>query len=118
MEIHTYDLKNKVEELKDLPENTLMAIAELCMDYYKLGQYSVQEEVDSDKQDEIDELQNENDELQDELHSTELSIDNLEDLIKDCYSFKSIQEVKEEIEKFANIHCYNYSWNWLNKDKN
>lgn len=56
MEINTYNIRKKFDEFKDLSEDQLMCIAELCMDYYKLGQYSVEEDINSDKQDEIDEL--------------------------------------------------------------
>lgn len=115
MEIHTYDLKNKVEELKDLPENTLMAIAELCMDYYKLGQYSVQEEVDSDKQDEIDELQNQLDDSDYEYHKLENQFENIEDLLKEVYLCDSITEAKETIELFSESNGYDYKWDFLEK---
>ena len=115
MEINTYNLRKNHDELKDLSENTLMAIADLCMDYYKLGQYSAQEDAQSDRQDEIDELQNENDNLSDELRETQDQFDEAEGLIKDCYLSDSISEVKESIQRFSETHGYDYKWDFIEK---
>lgn len=117
MEIQTYKLKQDHEEFKDLSEQQLMAIAELCLDYYKLGQYSTQEDAQSDRQDEIDELQNENDELQDQIREFSDQYDNLEELIKECYFLDSSREIKEEIQNFCNYHGYRYKWDWIEDKK-
>lgn len=115
MEIRTYNLRQKVDELKDLPENTLMAIAELCMDYYKLGQFSVEEDINSDKQAEIDELQNQLDDSDYEYHKLENQYEDLEDLLKEVYLCDSIKEAKETIELFSESNGYDYKWEFLEK---
>lgn len=57
MEINTYTLKRNNDEFKDLTEDQLMKIAELCMDYYKKGFNSAGEDVQQDLQDEVDDLE-------------------------------------------------------------
>lgn len=118
MEIQTYKLKQDHEEFKDLSEQQLMAIAELCLDYYKLGQYSTQEETKSDMQDEIDELTNQVDDLESKVDCYEEMQDDLIELIEDCYKAEDEQEVKENIEVFANSHKYEYVWDFIDKNDN
>ena len=115
MEIRTYDLRQKIDELKDLPENTLMTIAELCMDYYKLGELGMHEE--SDQQQEIDELQDTVDCLESDKEDLQFEIDHLQDLIKKCYKSNSIEEVKKEVDDFAETHKYGYYFDWEWKEK-
>ena len=56
MEINTYNLRRNHDEFKDLSEEQLMYIADLCMDYYKMGLYITEN-------DHIEDLQEENTEL-------------------------------------------------------
>lgn len=116
MEINTYNLRRNHDELKDLSEDQLMCIAELCMKYYKEGQFSVEEDINSDKQDEIDELQNQLDDSDYEYHKLENQYEDLEDLLKEVYLSNSIKEAKETIELFSESNGYDYKWDWL-KDK-
>ena len=118
MEINTYDIRKKFDEFKNLSEDQLMCIAELCMDYYKLGQFSVEEDINSDKQDEIDELQNQLDDSDYEYHKLENQYEDLEDLLEEVYLSDSITEAKETIESFSESNGYDYKWDWLNKNKN
>ncbi len=115
MEINTYNIRKKFDEFKDLSEDQLMCIAELCMDYYKLGQLSVEEDINSDKQDEIDELQNQLDDSDYEYHKLENQYEDLEDLLKEVYLCDSIKEAKETIELFSESNGYDYRWDFLEK---
>lgn len=115
MEIRTYDIRKKFDEFKDLSEDQLMCITELCMDYYKLGQFSVEEDINSDKQDEIDELQNQLDDSDYEYHKLENQYEDLEDLLKEVYLCDSIKEAKETIELFSESNGYDYKWDFLEK---
>ena len=88
MEIQTYKLKQDHEEFKDLTENQLMAIAELCLDYYKLGQYSVEDDRQSDSEERIAELETEVDSLESDLYRASKEYDALEEQfnnLKDKY---------------------------------
>lgn len=88
MEIQTYKLKQDHEEFKDLTENQLMAIAELCLDYYKLGQYGVEDDRQRDSEDRIAELETEVDNLECDLDRASKEYDALEEQfnnLKDKY---------------------------------
>lgn len=113
MEIRTYDIKKKFDEFKDLSEQQLMCIAELCMDYYKLGEIGMCEE--NDQQQVIDDLENEVECLSSDKIDLESEIDKLQDLIEDCYKSKDLMEVKEKVDNFASTHKYGYyfDWEWL-----
>ena len=93
MEIQIYDLKTKNEEFKDLTHDQLMKIADLCMDYYKLGQYSVQEDIESDKQDEIDELEQK---LEDSDYEYDRLARKYEDLEE---AFNNIKDERNELKQ-------------------
>ena len=117
MEIRTYDIKNKFDEFKDLSEQQLMCIAELCLDYYKLGELGVKE--DNDQQQEIDELEDTVDCLTSDKLDLESEIDQLADLVKTCYNTTDMDSVRFEIKEFANNHKYGYyyDWEWLEDEK-
>ena len=113
MEIRIYDLQKQNEEFKDLNYDQLMKIAELCMKYYQLGQFSVEEDINSDKQDEIDELQNQLDDSDYEYHKLENQYEDLEDLLKEVYLSNNIKEAKETIKLFSESNGYDYKWDFL-----
>lgn len=114
MEINTYTLKRNNDEFKDLTENQLIAIAELCMDYYKKGEFSAIDDVYEDKQDEIDDLENKISELDEQVEEYSRLTDKYEDLLKDIYHADGIQEAQEFIKEFADEERYNYRWeDWL-----
>lgn len=118
MEINTYTLKQKNDEFKDLTENQLMAIAELCMDYYKMALKSLEEDTNSDLQDQVDELTNEIEDLESKIDCYETMQDDLYDLIQDCYKSQDKQEIQDNIEDFAQSHKYEYVWDFINKNDN
>ena len=116
MEINTYTLKQKNDEFKDLTENQLMAIAELCMDYYKMGILSAEDDAIEDKQDEIDELQDRVSELDEQVEDYIRLTDNYEDLIREIYE-QEPEDIKTEIENFADMHRCTYKWHWLKNEE-
>lgn len=88
MEISTYVLRRNNDEFKDLTEDQLMAIAELCIKYYNKGSISVQDNTDSELQDEIDNLEQ-------QLEDADYEYDKLAkdfDELKDKYD-----ELKQEL---------------------
>lgn len=119
MEINTYTLKRNNDEFKDLTENQLMAIAELCMDYYKKGKFDAIDDAYEDKQDEIDDLQDKLSELDEQVEEYSRLADKYEDLVKDIYRAGDIEEAQEFIRDFADFERYNYRWeDWLKNDNN
>lgn len=112
MEINTYNLKKDNDEFKDLTENQLYAIADLCMDYYKKGIESAQEDAYSDNRDEIDDLKNEIDNLEDQVNEFSWANNELEDLVKQCY-IDGNEDVKSNIRMFCREQGYDYKWSWI-----
>lgn len=109
MEINTYTLKRNNDEFKDLTENQLMAIAELCMDYYKKGKFDAIDDAYEDKQDEIDDLQNEVDEL-------ELENETLNDKIFDLTEkLKELQKEKDTLQSIVDDTVFKKVKEELNK---
>lgn len=115
MEINTYILKKDNDEFKDLNEDQLMKIAELCMGYYKMALKSFEEDTNSDLQDQVDELTNEIEDLESKIDCYEIMQDDLYNLIQDCYKSQDKQEVQNNIEDFAQSHKYKYVWDFINK---
>ena len=119
MEINTYILKRNNDEFKDLTEDQLMTIAELCMDYYKKGKFDAIDDAYEDKQDEIDDLEDKISELDEQVEEYSRLTDKYEDLLKDIYHADGIQEAQEFIKEFADEERYNYRWeDWLKNDNN
>ena len=119
MEINTYTLKRNHDEFKDLTEDQLMKIAELCMDYYKKGKFDAIDDAYEDKQDEIDDLQDQVSELDEQVNDYIRLTDKYEDLVKDIYRADDIEKVQELIRDFADFERYNYRWeDWLKNDNN
>ena len=116
MEINTYNLRKNHDELKDLSEEQLMCIAELCMDYYKMGLYSTENDHIEDLQEENTELQDTIDCLESEKEDFQDSIDKFEKLLRNCYFSDDTNKVQTEIKSFAELNGYGYLWDWL-KDK-
>ena len=88
MEINIYTLQKNNDEFKNLTYDQLMKISELCMDYYKKGARYVQEDMDSELQDEIDNLEQ-------QLEDADYEYDKLAkdfDELKDKYD-----ELKQEL---------------------
>lgn len=79
MEINTYNIRKDNDEFKDLTEDQLMKIAELCMKYYKKGVASVQEDTDSELQDEIDNLEQQLEDADYEYNKLARDFDELKD---------------------------------------
>lgn len=89
MEINTYNLRKDNDEFKDLTENQLMVIAELCMKYYKKGFNSAGEDVQQDLQDEVDDLERQLEDSDYEYHRLEQEyeeLDNAFNELKDKYN--------------------------------
>lgn len=117
MEINTYTLKRNNDEFKDLTEDQLMKIAELCMDYYKKGKSSAIDDAYEDKQDEIDDLEDKVSELDEQVNDYIRLTDKYEDLLKDIYE-QEPEDVRTEIENFADTYRLNYKFYWLKNDNN
>lgn len=117
MEINTYTLKRNNDEFKDLTEDQLMKIAELCMDYYKKGKFDAIDDAYEDKQDEIDDLENKVSELDEQVNDYIRLTDKYEDLLKDIYE-QEPEDVRTEIENFADTYRLNYKFYWLKNDNN
>lgn len=115
-ELSIYDLQHKYDEFKDLSFDQLMKIGELCLAYYNKGLFNTFEDVNSDLQDEIDELNNKLDELEDANHDLYYENNELEELVKECYLAKDMDDMKEAINNYAEIHKNYYKWSdWLDK---
>ena len=117
MEINTYTLKRNNDEFKDLTEDQLMKIAELCMDYYKKGKFDAIDDAYEDKQDEIDELEDKVSELDEQVNDYIRLTDKYEDLLKDIYE-QEPEDVRTEIINFADINRLNYKFYWLKTEDN
>ena len=112
MEINTYTLKRNNDEFKDLTENQLMAIAELCMDYYKKGKFDAIDDAYEDKQDEIDDLENQVSELDEQVNDYIRLTDKYEDFLQELYE-QEPEDIKTAIINFADINSLNYKFYWL-----
>lgn len=117
MEINTYTLKRNNDEFKDLTEDQLMKIAELCMDYYKKGKFDAIDDAYEDKQDEIDDLEDKVSELDEQVNDYIRLTDKYEDFLQELYE-QEPEDIKTEIINFADINRLNYKFYWLKNDNN
>lgn len=119
MEINTYTLKRDNDEFKDLTEDQLMKIAELCMDYYKKGKFDAIDDAYEDKQDEIDDLEDKVSELDEQVNDYIRLTDDYEYLMKDIYkAADNLEEAREYIKDFAETNRLTYRFDWLKNDNN
>lgn len=119
MEINIYRLQKDNDELKDLTYDQLMKVAELCMGYYKKGNFDAIDDARWDAQTDVEELEDRVSELEDQVEEYSRLTDKYEDLVKDIYHADGIQEAQEFIKDFANEERYNYRWeDWLKNDNN
>lgn len=93
MEINTYTLRKNNDEFKDLTENQLMAIANLCMDYYKKGESDAKDNCAYDYEDTITELECRVDELEAQIDDANVEYVKL---------MNEKEELKEKYEELKN----------------
>ena len=93
MEINTYTLRKNNDEFSDLTENQLMAIANLCMDYYKKGESDVKDDCAWDYENTITELECRVDELESQIDEAKVEYDKL---------MRENEELKEKYEELKN----------------
>ena len=117
MIINTYELRKKYDEFKDLTEDQLMKIAELCMDYYKKGKFDAIDDAYEDKQDEIDDLQDKISELDEQVEEYNRLADKYEDFLPELYE-QQPEDIKTEIINFADINRLTYKFYWLKNANN
>ena len=117
MEINVYQLQKNHDEFKDLTYDQLMKIADLCMTYYKKGKSDAIDDAYEDKQDEIDDLENKISELDEQVEEYSRLTDKYEDLLKDIYE-QEPEDVRTEIENFADTYRLDYKFYWLKNDNN
>lgn len=117
MEINTYTLKRNYDEFKDLTEDQLMKIAELCMDYYKKGKFDAIDDAYEDKQDEIDDLEDKVSELDEQVEEYNRLTDKYEDFLQELYE-QQPEDIRTAIINFADINRLTYKFYWLKNDNN